>query len=279
MSLVYAILAVGQNGEFGNDDPNAKGLPFASTSDMRWFKDFTAGQKIIMGKPTHDLVGKLPGRDIFINSRSGIDGPNGMSINLGCSPFDVVIAGGARTYAQHLLKTDFVFITIVDKVVGQATAHFDIGIYRRAGFEVIYSGSSKTDRVDDVNNLIILRNPNSANFTEGVKNVLANEIKQKVSKHFEPYLKLKVKNRITIKPGAHGLVEISTSVHVPVNQTGILSLRKSLAQQGLYTSGIIFRQGWTGKPTIIVTNHSGSLVDLKEDEEIGEIAFLNNQCL
>lgn len=280
MSIVYAILAVGQNGEFGNESACAKGLPFHSPSDLKWFNDFTMGQKLVMSKKTHNLVGDLHGRDIFVETRDGINGPNGMFIlHLGMTRFDVILAGGSSLYSRHLEKTDFVFITIIGEVTGQSTINFDTRMYLDNGFDVIYSGSTPAEESrKDVNNLIILRNTNPKRF-QGGPHVLPNLIKEKVSQHFHPYLKLKIKNSVTIQPGSHGEVEISTPVHVPVTQTGILSLRKTLARQGLYTSGITFKQGWIGKPTIIVTNNSGSLIELKEGEEIGEISFLNNQCL
>lgn len=282
MSLVLAILAVGPNGEFGTDDVSQHGLPFHSKSDFNWFKDVTKGQRLVMSQKTLDLIPNgLPGREIYINTRQGIKSPHGGFLELGKSNTDVYLAGGKQVYLNHIDKTDIVLLTINNSVNKEASIKFDIEEYLKRDFILIYSGSTleSLSADKDVNNLLVLsrviEHPHGGRYYHIPTTALQNLI----GKHFEPYLKLKIKNNIQIQPGSHGEVEISTPVYVPSVQTGILSLRKSLARKGLYTSGITFKNGWKGKPTIIVTNNSHTVVELFAGEEIGEISFVNNRSL
>jgi dihydrofolate reductase len=282
MSLVLAILAVGPNGEFGTDDVSQHGLPFHSKSDFNWFKDVTKGQRLVMSQKTLDFIPDgLPGREIYINTRQGIRSPHGGFLELGKSNTDVYLAGGKQVYLNHLDKTDIVLLTINNGVNKEASIKFDIEEYLSRGFKIIYSGSTREDISEtDVNNLLILSKVRLEQDTGGLSYYIpSSALKAKIYNHFEPYLKLKIKNSIQIQPGSHGEVEISTPVYVPFQQTGILSLRKSLARKGLYTSGITFKNSWRGKPTIIVTNNSHTVVELFAGEEIGEISFVNNRPL
>ena len=282
MSLVLAILAVGPNGEFGNNNPDNGGLPFHSATDFEWFKEVTIGQQLVMSQKTLDLIPNgLPNREICINTRDGIKTPQGDLLELGKSKTDVYLAGGKKVYLNHLDKTDLVLLSICNKIIDESPIKFDINDYLNRGFKVIYSGSTREDISEtDVNNLLVLSKL-STDQIEGITHAhkTPNVLAAKIHKHFEPYLKLKLKNSIQIQPGSHGEVEISTPVYVPFQQTGILSLRKSLARKGLYTSGITFKNGWKGKPTIIVTNNSHAVVELFANEEIGEISFVNNCSL
>ena len=281
MSLVLAILAVGPNGEFGTDDVSQHGLPFHSKSDFNWFKDVTKGQRLVMSNKTLNLIPNgLPGREIYVNTRQGIKSPHGGFLDLGRSNTDVYLAGGKRVYLNHLDKTDIVLLTINNGVNRQASVKFDIEEYLSRDFKVIYSGSTREDiSQTDVNNLLILSRVKEERNNGRYYHTPPNALQTIIGEHFEPYLKLKIKESIRIDPGCHGEVEISTPVYVPFNQTGILSLRKSLARKGLYTSGITFKNGWKGKPTIIVTNNSHAPVELFAGEEIGEISFVNNRPL
>lgn len=282
MSLVLAILAVGPNGEFGNNNLGNYGLPFYSVTDFEWFKEVTVGQRLVMSQKTLDLIPSgLPDREIYINTRNGIKSPQGDLLELGKSKTDVYLAGGKQVYLNHLDKTDLVLLSICSNIVDESPIKFDINDYLSRGFKVIYSGSTCEDISEaDVNNLLVLSKLSPTPTTDITYiHKPPSALVAKIHKHFEPYLKLKIKNSVQIQPGSHGEVEISTPVYVPFQQTGILSLRKSLARKGLYTSGITFKNGWKGKPTIIVTNNSHAIVELFANEEIGEISFVNNRSL
>ena len=60
------IVAVAQNGIIGR----AGGLPWHLSADLRRFKQLTMGHTLIMGRKTHESIGrKLPGRENVIISR------------------------------------------------------------------------------------------------------------------------------------------------------------------------------------------------------------------
>ena len=95
-----------------------------------------------------------------------------------------------------------------------------------------------------------------------------------VPQYFEPYLKLTAKKHVSIKPGAHGTIEVNEKVYTPKGQIGIFDVRKKYADKGLYTSGVTFKREWIGVPTITVTNRGTTEIDFYPGEEVGEISFV-----
>lgn len=90
------------------------------------------------------------------------------------------------------------------------------------------------------------------------------------------YITLKTSTSIIVSPRSVGVVNTVDEVTIPEGCTGVFSIRLTRAKQGLLTSGIFFHSGWTGIPTIVVTNHNDYPVELLAGEEIGEIALLAN---
>jgi dihydrofolate reductase len=65
---VELVVAVSENDVIGRDNQ----LPWRLPADLRHFKSLTLGHHILMGRKTHESIGKaLPGRTNWVLSRSG----------------------------------------------------------------------------------------------------------------------------------------------------------------------------------------------------------------
>ncbi len=65
--MIYQVVAIANNRVIGKDNK----LPWHFSSDLKFFKQLTMGQTIIMGRKTFESISKpLPGRENFILSKS-----------------------------------------------------------------------------------------------------------------------------------------------------------------------------------------------------------------
>ncbi len=105
------------------------GLPWSSIKeDFKWFKEFTTGKKLIVGKNTFDTLPMLKNREIFVLTRrieelSEI--PNQYLINkndltgkiisdISDLDSDIIVAGGAKTYVRLLPYITEFYVTHVN---------------------------------------------------------------------------------------------------------------------------------------------------------------------
>ena len=120
-----AIIAMAQNRVIGKNG----GLPWPSIKeDFRWFKEFTMGKKLIVGKNTFDTLPMFKNREILVLTRrieelSEI--PNQYLINKNdltgkiitdvsdLDP-DIIVAGGAKTYVRLLPYITEFYVTHVN---------------------------------------------------------------------------------------------------------------------------------------------------------------------
>lgn len=120
MSELHLIVAFDRNRLIGRDN----GLPWSYPEDLRHFRAATMGHAIVMGRKTFESIGRaLPGRETFIVSASGFEGPEGTRSfrDLGSalraayerdpSPF---IIGGATLYAEALPRVTEIVLTEID---------------------------------------------------------------------------------------------------------------------------------------------------------------------
>lgn len=117
---VSIVVAVSENGVIGAGG----GLPWDLPDDQQFFKDLTLGRCIVMGRGTHDSVGRLlPGRTTLIISRNPDLRVEGARI---FGHFDDALAwaeqegesevfavGGAGVYAAALPVADRLYLTRV----------------------------------------------------------------------------------------------------------------------------------------------------------------------
>ena len=127
-----AILAMAQNRVIGKNG----GLPWPSIKeDFKWFREFTTGKKLIVGKNTFDTLPLLKNREILVltrmveeldayvqnqyfvnnNGLSGkmIDIRDVIIFELKNNP-DIIVAGGAKTYVRLLPYITEFYVTHVN---------------------------------------------------------------------------------------------------------------------------------------------------------------------
>jgi len=126
-----AIIAMAKNRVIGKDG----GLPWPSIKeDFRWFKEFTTGKKLIVGKNTFDTLPMLKNREILVLTRrieELSDIPNQYLINKNDltgkiidindvymfelnKDSDIIVAGGAKTYVRLLPYITEFYVTHVN---------------------------------------------------------------------------------------------------------------------------------------------------------------------
>jgi dihydrofolate reductase len=118
---ISVIAAVDRNGLIGGQN----GLPWKLPRDLQRFRELTWGKPIIMGRTTHEHIGRpLPGRHNMVLSRR-------MAFFPGCTRIASVeeavqmaaeeseecfFIGGAEVYRQALPRADRIYLTVVNGV-------------------------------------------------------------------------------------------------------------------------------------------------------------------
>lgn len=100
-------------------------LPWHVPEDLKRFKALTMGHAIIMGRKTHESIGKpLPGRRNIVVTRGqarfpGCDTVGSLEQALELTAQDELpfIIGGAQLYAEALPKVTHLFLTQLDRDV------------------------------------------------------------------------------------------------------------------------------------------------------------------
>ncbi|WP_167632054.1 type 3 dihydrofolate reductase [Mariprofundus ferrooxydans] len=117
--LVSLIWAMDHNRLIGCNNA----LPWQLPADMAWFRKNTMGKPILMGRKTHDSIGRpLPGRTNLILSRQQdlhIDGCTVVdnldsAVAAVADASEIMVMGGAEIYALLLPHADRLYITEID---------------------------------------------------------------------------------------------------------------------------------------------------------------------
>jgi dihydrofolate reductase len=145
---VTLIAAVARNGVIGNDG----GIPWHLPEDFAHFKATTLGYTLVMGRATHDSIGRpLPGRTTIVLTRDrgwhadGVLTAGSLEEALEMAEGDVFVAGGATVYAAALPYADEQLLSEVDLEPEGDTCYpeFDpdewpeVGRERHDGFDVV----------------------------------------------------------------------------------------------------------------------------------------------
>lgn len=118
---ISLIVAAATNNVIGRDG----GLPWHLSEDLKRFKRITTGKPIIMGRLTHESIGKpLPDRrNIVISSREGLEiegceivATPDAALALVADAEEVMIIGGGKVYEQVLPMADRIYMTRVDAI-------------------------------------------------------------------------------------------------------------------------------------------------------------------
>jgi len=115
---VSLIVAVAENGVIGRDGD----LPWCIPADMKFFKETTTGHPIVMGRKTHQSIGRaLPGRTNIVITRDGdfageditVVGDIDAAFQAAGDAAEVMVIGGAQIYELALPRADRVYLTEV----------------------------------------------------------------------------------------------------------------------------------------------------------------------
>lgn len=116
---VVLVAAVADNGVIGADNA----IPWHLPTDFAHFKQVTAGQVLVMGRRTHESIGRpLPGRTNIVVTRDrqwsapGVVVAHSLADAFAAAadlPGDLVVMGGAQLYAEALPLADAQVLTEV----------------------------------------------------------------------------------------------------------------------------------------------------------------------
>lgn len=118
--MVRIVVAYGRNHVIGIDG----GLPWHLPTDMKHFREVTAGGTVIMGRHTWDSIPEkfrpLPGRRNLVLSRNpDFEAPDAvvlptLATALAAADGDAYVIGGGATYREALPFADEVWATEID---------------------------------------------------------------------------------------------------------------------------------------------------------------------
>lgn len=123
------VVAVSENDVIGR----ANALPWHLPADLRRFKQITLGKTVLMGRRTHESIGKaLPGRRNLVLTRSSVSLPDGVTAvasideaRRASGPGSVLmVIGGGDVYRQCLPMAARIHLTIVHTRVEDGDAVF-----------------------------------------------------------------------------------------------------------------------------------------------------------
>ena len=127
---IALIVATDRTGIIGKDG----GLPWHLPADLARFKQTTMGKPLIMGRRTHDSIGRaLPGRvNIVLSRADGYTPADGCRLArdvdeaLDSVPDAdaVMVVGGEAVYAAFLPRAQRIHLTVVDMLVVDGDARF-----------------------------------------------------------------------------------------------------------------------------------------------------------
>jgi dihydrofolate reductase len=123
------VVAVSENDVIGR----ANGLPWHLPADLRRFKQITLGKTVLMGRKTHQSIGKaLPGRRNLVLTRCAPHLPDGVAAvasveeaRRASGPGSVLmVIGGSEVYRQCLPLAARIHLTIVHTHIADGDALF-----------------------------------------------------------------------------------------------------------------------------------------------------------
>lgn len=126
---IVLIAAMSRNRVIGKNG----GLPWRLPGDLAYFRRRTLGKPLILGRKTFEsLGGKLPGREMIVLSRTGVDESKGVwsvyskaaavelaydrAETLGVG--EIYVIGGGEVFEEFLVDADRLVLTLVDGKFG-----------------------------------------------------------------------------------------------------------------------------------------------------------------
>ena len=164
--MLSLIVAQGDNRVIGRQG----GMPWHLSGDFKFFKATTMGKPVVMGRKTHQSIGRpLPGRTNIVVTRDpdfqaeGVELARDMAAALKLaaatgSP-EIMVIGGAEIYRQALPEADRIYLTEVH-LSPDGDAHFP-ALSAQEWREVSREARSETDqngRTVDYDIVVLERN-------------------------------------------------------------------------------------------------------------------------
>ena len=127
--MLSCIVAIDKNNAIGIENT----LPWRLSEDLKFFKELTTGNHIIMGRKTYDSIGKpLPNREnIIITRQKNYKQNHCLIINdfykiveFAHNKEQYFLIGGAEIYQQLFKQCDKLYLTVVDTIIEKADAFF-----------------------------------------------------------------------------------------------------------------------------------------------------------
>lgn len=115
---ISAIVAMAENRVIGRNNA----LPWRLPADLRHFKELTLGKPVLMGRKTHESIGRvLPGRRNIITTRNTtFEVPDALvvhSIEAALQTLsesdELMLIGGAELYRELLPRVQRIYMTVV----------------------------------------------------------------------------------------------------------------------------------------------------------------------
>ncbi|MBT3809950.1 MAG: dihydrofolate reductase [Rhodospirillaceae bacterium] len=115
---ISLIVAVAENGVIGRDGD----LPWRIPADLKFFKETTTGHPIVMGRKTHQSIGRaLPGRKNIVITRDpdfagediAVVGDLEAALAAAGDADEVMVIGGAQIYELALPRAHRIYLTEV----------------------------------------------------------------------------------------------------------------------------------------------------------------------
>jgi dihydrofolate reductase len=129
-AAIELVVAVSENDVIGRDN----GLPWHLPADLRHFKALTLGTTVLMGRKTHESIGRaLPGRRNVILTRSPGYTAAGCELatslpearRVHAAQGTIMVIGGAEVYRECLPYAVRIHLTLVHTHIADGDARFD----------------------------------------------------------------------------------------------------------------------------------------------------------
>jgi len=152
------IVAMDRNRVIGNNDT----LPWHISADLKNFKKITMGKPIVMGRKTHESIGRpLPGRENIIITRDKTWQAEGCTVLNSIDEIfehcrdveEVMITGGSEIYKHTLDKATRLYLTEVHTEVKGDTFFPD---FDRSEWSEVSREAFKADEKNDYDYSFIL---------------------------------------------------------------------------------------------------------------------------
>lgn len=120
--MISLLVAMDKNHVIGlNND-----LPWRLPNDLKFFKQTTTGNTIIMGRKTYESIGKpLPNRKSVVLTKGGGDYPSEVDVISDIESIhkydkkqpdkELFVIGGANVFKQVLPFADCIYVTLIDE--------------------------------------------------------------------------------------------------------------------------------------------------------------------